>query len=402
MKDRINTPSEIHSKSKSKFSPIIARPLLLILQETFWRSLMESYFKYFHPFRPLFNLVNFNLKTASDSLLSAIYFGGFVTLPNTSDELRSYMKAYATTNIKKMLFNVNLSSAQALCIYSHAFYLLGDYSLSRACCFHFGRMGYALGVNINRKSLAILDQYNRKLVYNTMKLYYNWTKLEISQYSLSSKEDEFDLDIYDPAYHLPNSSLNLHNNDYESVAYSIYCCAFTKLSNFSVAINSKLCKYEVETINEEIDKFNRTANEVYNDAKLTLEALIDISAEYKNQILTYLVMIKLTYIICKLCINSKQFEISKNRNLSIIQDILESGTELYEIISNNKYIIDVWSWGLYIAPFYLIQIYPHCTKNQKKTVDFILRSTVDMCHNEGFNCKPVNLLILDSQFKLIN
>ncbi|KXN68095.1 hypothetical protein CONCODRAFT_79919 [Conidiobolus coronatus NRRL 28638] len=401
MKDNINAPNEIY-KSKPKFNPVIARPLLLILQEAFWSGLIESYFKYFHPFRPIFNLVKFDLKTASDSLLSAIYFGGFVIQPNASDELSTYMKAYAITNVKKILFAVNLSNTQALGIYSHAFYVSGDYSLSRVCFCNFGRMCHALGVNINRKSLATLDQYNRKLMYNIVKLYYNWTKLGVSQYGITSKDEEFDLDIYEPEYHLPNSSLKLYNNDYESVAYSIFCSVFAKLSNFSVAINAKFCKYEVETVKKEIDTIDRITNEAYNDAKLTLEALINIAPEYKNQILGYLIMIKATHIICILCIYSKKFEISENRSLNIIQDILESGIELYEIISNNTYIIDVWSWGLYIVSFYLIQIYPHCTTNQKKKVTFILESIINLYRKEGLNCNSASFLILNTQFKLIN
>ncbi|KXN68097.1 hypothetical protein CONCODRAFT_79920 [Conidiobolus coronatus NRRL 28638] len=401
MKGHINAPKEIYNKSKPKLNPVIARPLLLILQEAFWSGLIESYFKYFHPFRPIFNLVNFNLKTASDSLLSAIYFGGFVTQPNTSDELNSYMKAYAITNIKKILFTVNLSSAQALCIYSHAYYISGNYSLSRVCIYHSGRMCHALGVNINRKNLSILDQYNMKLMYNIVKIYYNWVKFGVSPYGVTSNDIEFDLDIYEPEYHLPNSSLKLYNNDYESVAYSIFCSTFAKLSNFSVTINSKFGKYEVETLKKEIDTFCRIANEVYNDAKLTLEALISIAPEYKKQISGYLIMIKVTYIICILCIYTKKFDISENRSLNIIQDILESGIELYEIISNNIYIIDVWSWGLYIASFYLLHIYPHCTTNQKKTVAFILKSIINLYHKEGFNCKSTSFLILNTQFELI-
>ncbi|KXN68276.1 hypothetical protein CONCODRAFT_9505 [Conidiobolus coronatus NRRL 28638] len=334
--DHKNLLNKNYTKSNLGYKPVIARSLLIILQENFWRGLMESYFKYFHPYRPLFSLVNFNPKTASGSLLSAIYFAGFVIQSNSTDEVYSYMHNYAICNIKKMLYTVNLSNVQALGIYSYAFYLIGSSSLSRVCCSHFGRMCHSLGLSIDRKNLNILDQYNRKLVYNIVKLYYNWTKLGISPYALISQEDEFDLDVYDPVCQLPNSSLNLYNNDYESVAYSIFCCAFAKLSNFSVAINSKFCKYEVKTVKKEIGTFNRITNEVYNDAKLALEALIDIAPEYKNQILAYLIMIKAPYIICILCIYSKKLEILNNRSLNLIQSILDNDLpSLYDKAEEN-------------------------------------------------------------------
>jgi hypothetical protein len=117
---------------------------------------MESYFKYFHPCVPLFNLVNFDPKTASESLLSAIYFASFTFQPGHPGEIYCYMQNYAKCNIKKILYKVNLTNAQTLGIYAHAFYLNGNSLLTRACISHFGRMCYALGINVDRKKIAYI------------------------------------------------------------------------------------------------------------------------------------------------------------------------------------------------------------------------------------------------------
>ncbi|KXN64933.1 hypothetical protein CONCODRAFT_13672 [Conidiobolus coronatus NRRL 28638] len=371
MKAHKNQPKESCYRPNSKSTSVTARPLLLILQEAYWKSLMESYFKYFHPCRPLFNLVNFNPKTASESLLSAIYFAGFIIQPNPPDEIYSYMQSYAICNIKKILFKVSLSNAQALGIYSYAFYLSGNSSLSRVCLAQFGRICHVLGISIDRKKLPILDQYNRKLAFNNVKLYYKWEKLGTPPYGLISQDDEFDLDVYEPAYQLPNSSLNLYNNNYENIAYSIFCCQFAKLSNLCVIINTKCRKYDYIQAKIAIEELNIKTNEIYYNAKSSLENIINLIPDHKINITVYLHLVKCSYIICILCIYSKMLEISNNRNLSIVQAIVDIGIELWDLISNNTYLINVWSWGPYIISFHLIQVYSLCTPNQQRAKDLI-------------------------------
>jgi uncharacterized protein YaaR (DUF327 family) len=389
-------------KSKSQLISVIARPLLLILQENFWAEITKSYFKYIHPFRPLFNLVNFNPKTASESLLSAIYFAGFIVQPNPPNEIYTYMQNYARCNIKRILSKINLPNAQALGIYSHAFYLNGNLTLSRVCLSHFSRMCNALGTGINRKNTPILDQHNRKLVYNIVKLYCNWAKLGRPPHGLVSEEDEFDLDVYEPKYQLPNSNLKICNNDYESTIYSVFCCEYAKLSNFAVVINSKFFKHESNNMKIEIEELSNKAKEIYNGTRLVLESMINLVPEYKNRVIEYLNLIKSSFIVCMLCIYSKMLESSKNKSLDIIQNILDKGTELWELMSNNKYLIDIWSIGPYIAGFYLIQIYPLCAKNQKEAILYILKSIIQLYYKEGYNINSTNFLLLITQFKLIN
>ncbi|KXN66011.1 hypothetical protein CONCODRAFT_12238 [Conidiobolus coronatus NRRL 28638] len=267
MSDDKNEPKEIYSKPRPMLISVIARPLLSILQEAFWRGLIESYFKFFHPICTLFSLVNFDLKSAPEPLLSAIYFAGFITSLNRSEEIKSYMHSYAIINIKKILFRVNLSNAQALGIYSFAFYINGNSKLSRVCLSHFARMNHNLGLTINRKNLPLIDQYNSKIVYNNMRLYYSWAKLGPSSYEVTCEDEEAGLDIYDPKYQYPNSSLNLYNNEYLSTLYSVFCTRLAKLNNFLTAINSKFCKYKGKMIENEIESLSTKAEKIYKDAK---------------------------------------------------------------------------------------------------------------------------------------
>jgi hypothetical protein len=355
-----------------------------------------------HPDCTLFSLIDFDPKTAPKSLLSAIYFAGFVAQPNPPEEIRSYMYVYAVTNIKKILLTVKVSSAQALGLYSYVLYLNGNSSLSRVCLSHFARMNHALGISINRKNVSVLDQYNRKLINNNMRLYYNWTKLGPSSYVVAPEDDEDDLEIYEPKYQYPNPSLNMCNSEFEGTLYSVFCCEFAKIKNFNVNNISKFCKYDSKKLKTEIALLNNKADKIYKDSKLTLESVINLAPEYKDQTSIYLDLVTAAYISSILCIYSKMLETSKKRDLNITQVILDKCIELWELISNNVVFIDIWSWGPYIVGFHLIQIYPNCTKTQKKSVLFILKSIINLFNKEGYNSNSVNFLILKSQFNLIN
>jgi hypothetical protein len=313
----------------------------------------------------------------------------------------SYMHAYATNNIKKIILSVKLSNAQALGLYSYAFYLNGNTSLSRVCLSQLARIGHALGICIARKTLPILNQYNRKLISNNMRLYYNWAKMGPSSYELES-EDEDDLDIYEPKYQLPNSNLNFCNNEHEYTLYSVYCCHFSKLKNLNISIISKFCKLDSKRIKTEIVGLNRKVNDVYKHAKLSLESVINLEPEYENQKSLYLDLIRGAYIYCILCIFSKKLEISKSNEHSTTQTILDRGIELWELISSNTILNDMWSWGPYTVAFHLIHAYPRCSKKQKKSILFILKSIIDYFYKEGYNFNSLNFSILKAKYDLIN
>jgi hypothetical protein len=402
MKDHKNKSKKSSSMSKPKLISIIARPLLLILQEEFWAGLMKAYFIYFHPSCTLFSLSSFNPKIASESLLSAIYFAGFIVQPKFPDEVITYMHAYAINNIKKTLFRVNIRSAQALGIYSYAYYINGNYPLHRVCMSHFGRMCYALGININQNNLPKSDQVNIRLVNNNIKLYYDWAKLGPSLRDVASEDDEIDLDVYEPKYQFPDPGLNLCNSEYERNLYSVFCSEFAKLMSLSIIINSKFCKPGSSRLINEINDLNEKTNKVYNEAKLTLQSVINLAPEYKIQTSVYLEMIKAPFIVSILCIYSKMLETSGYNDLGLVKILLDKGIELWKLISSNSTFTDIWSWGPYIVAFHLIQVYPYCSKKQKQTVLFILKSIINMYYKESYNFNSMNFLILQTQFDLIN
>jgi hypothetical protein len=389
---------EASKKSKSQLDSVLGRPLLLVLQNDFWKGLMESYFKYVHHTCMLFSLVDFNPKTAPESLLSAIYFAGYIIQPNRSEEVFSYMKAYAICNIKKIQFRVSLSSVQALAIYCFAFLFNGDASLSRVCLSHFGRMSYALGINIHRKNLPDLAQYNRRLVCNFTKSNYNWTKLVPSKYTFVSEEDEDYFDVYDPKYQLLCYDLKIGNSEHKNILYSIFCCQFNKLINLISDVYYKLGKYDSKRIKLEIESLNIKTIEEYKSIKFTFESLMITFPECKKEISLYLELIKAPYIPCILCINSKMVQLSINTNHSVIKTIVNSSIELLEVVSNHSYLLNIWKWGPDIIAFCLLQTYPNCTKKQRKTVLSVLKLIIDLYHKYDFNFNSINYLILKSQF----
>jgi hypothetical protein len=393
---------ESYNNQKSNIDFVLARPLLLILQSTFWKGLMESYFKFFHPTYMLFSLVDFDPKAASESLLSAIYFAGYIIQPNRSVEIFSYMKTYAICNIKKIQFTVNLSSAQALCIYCFAFALNGDASLSRACLSHFGRICDALGINVDRKNISNLAQYNRQLLYNYKKIYYNWTKLEPSKHDLLFEEDEADLNIYGFKYQLPNFNFNLGNSSYERTLYPIFSCQFAKLVILVIEIYTRLGSYDSIKNRKEIELLNTKTVETYKFAKNALESLLVKIPECKNEISKYLELLKIPFITCKLCINSKILETSYNTYYTVIQNIIENSIELLELFSNCPSLLNKWRWVPDIISFYLLKVYPRCDKIQRKNIAMMLKSLLYLYYNHDFNFNSMNFLILKSQFNSIN
>jgi hypothetical protein len=348
----------------------------------------------------LFSLVNFDPKTAPESLLSAIYFAGFLMQPGHHVDVASYMKTYAICNVKKILFTVKLSSVQALGIYANAFYLNGNPSLSRACLYHLFRIGHVMGISINRKNIPILDQYNRKIVYGDMLIYGNWTKLGTSTYNTLSEDDEASIDTHDPKYQLSSASLNLHKNDHERIIYSVFCSEFRKNTNQCIIVNNTICNYGSNTIEMKIDELDIVTNDIYNNSKVCLKSMISLYPDYEGLLIHYLKLIKIPFLAGTLGIYGNKIKSRKNINFATIETIIDKCIKSWEVLSNNKILIHIWSFSPFTAAFYLIKVYPHSTKKQRKTVLSILRSIVDFYYNEGLDTTSMNFIILKTQVDL--
>jgi hypothetical protein len=57
--DYKNEYSQNNYRHKPQHVSVVALPLLLILQKSFWKDLLKLYFKYLHSARPIFNLTKF-------------------------------------------------------------------------------------------------------------------------------------------------------------------------------------------------------------------------------------------------------------------------------------------------------------------------------------------------------
>jgi hypothetical protein len=401
MSEHANSCKRTQNTPIIHYNSVTARPLLTVSQDKFWKGLVNSYIKYFHPKCMLFSLANFNINTASKSLLSAIHFAGYIVQPNPQEEVLSYMNTYAKCNIRKIMFTMKLSSVQALGIYSYAFFLNGDSTQSRTCLFHFYRMAHGLGININQKNMPLFDKYNRITIYNNISRFFHWEKLGPSSDNLLN-EDETELDIYDPKFHTLSSELNLCNNTIKYNVYSIFLSKFSKLTNLNSRINSIFYSCDFKSIEEQIGELYDKTNEVYGSAKSTLESIMVLAPELNDEISAYLELIKSPYIANELCIYTKMTETSKNTKSAIIDTVISKCVELWDMYSRNKILISIWSFGPYIAAFHLIKIHSKSTKNQKKTILYILKTMVNFYFNEGNYLNSLNFLILNSLFKSLN
>ncbi|KXN64910.1 hypothetical protein CONCODRAFT_13700 [Conidiobolus coronatus NRRL 28638] len=233
-------------------------------------------------------------------------------------------------------------------------------------------MAHGLGININRRNLPLLDKYNRVTIYKNISRFFYWEKLGSSSHSLLS-EHETDLDIFDSKYHTVSSELNFCNDSIKYNVYSIFLSKFSKLINLSNIINSLLYSCDSKSIEKQIGELYTITNEVYKSAKSTLESIMISAPDLKDEISMYLELIKSPYIANELCIYTKMIETSKNIKSATIDTLISKCIELWNMYSRNKILITIWSFGPYIAAFHLIKIYSKSTKDQKKTIQYILK-----------------------------
>ncbi|KXN70361.1 hypothetical protein CONCODRAFT_7050 [Conidiobolus coronatus NRRL 28638] len=363
---------------------------------------MKSYFLYFHPQCVLFNLSSFSTKTVSESLLSAIYYGGFLMQQGHHEEVVSYMHAYAICNIKKILHNVKLSSVQALGIYACAFNRNRNPDLSRVCLHHLFRMADAMGLSINRKNIPALDQYNRRTIYTEIIIHKNWTKLGTTIYSTLPEEHEENIDIHDPKYQLPNPDLNLHNNDHERIIYSTFCIELRKNHKQLHVVNNIFSNYEFNRRDMEIDELSIKTNEIYNNSKASLDYLINLYPQYGSLISRYILLVKIIFLVTSINIYYNTIESIKSIKFSAIESIIDKCIDIHEMLISNKNLVQVCSYFSLNASFHLIKVYPHGTKKQRIKIHYTLQKMIHFYIVEGFDINSLDFIILKTQFDLLN
>jgi hypothetical protein len=350
----------------------------------------------------LFNLVSFSTKTAPESLLSAIYFAGFLMEQGHHEEVVSYMHTYAICNIKKILHTVKMSSVQALGIYACAFNRIRNPTLSRLCLHHLFRMAHAMGISINRKNIPILDQYNRKTIYTEIIVHKNWTKLGTSIYSTLPKEYEENVEIHDPKYQLPNSDLNLHNNDSERIIYSTFCIELRKNHKQLMIVNNIFSNYDFNRREMEISELSIKTNRIYNNSKKSLDYLINMFPEYKYLICRYILLVRIIFLITSINIHYNTIAPNKSNNFSAIESIIEKCIDIHQMLTDNKNLVQVCSYFSLNASFHLIKVYPQGTKKQRKKACYILQKMINFYIVEGFDIGSLDFIILKTQFDLLN
>jgi hypothetical protein len=91
-------------------------PLQILANQSYWSSLLETFFQRIHTMYPIISIKHFNPKTASQSLLTAMYYAGYKLQPEHSNEVNSYMDNYALNSLKYLFRSCSLTAIQALYI----------------------------------------------------------------------------------------------------------------------------------------------------------------------------------------------------------------------------------------------------------------------------------------------
>ncbi|KXN70177.1 hypothetical protein CONCODRAFT_7321 [Conidiobolus coronatus NRRL 28638] len=193
----------------------IARSLQLLMKQSFWDELIVNYLAKIHRAIPKFSLRNFDPKTISPALLSAIYYVGYYCRLEKTDELTEYMEEMAKSNLKKIRFKSSLSNVQALVIYTYAFRMQCKLKQARLYQSHIMRMAHNIGSQIESNIFNEFEAYDRKATYMILAFINHNMNGPLKLYSddileLPSYEERF----YDPKWQtLPKQSIKYEDNE---------------------------------------------------------------------------------------------------------------------------------------------------------------------------------------------
>jgi hypothetical protein len=388
------------------FRPIpIARPLQLLYQPSFWQELMDSYFKEVHPLYPYFSIKTFDPKTASQSLISAIYYYGFQFRTNSSEELVSYMDKYAQQNIKKVVKTTEISSVIALIIYSSIIYNKGNLNLSSFCQAHATRICYALGLHISPKRFSANQRYNRSLLFSKV-CSMNTSMSRFRSFTPTFMEElgEPDSIIFDPYWQTPdeNSVFNFPDKEGNDM-YSVCSTELTILNDQTTRIFWTFCNNNFEEWSIESEWNSSIRDATYRFIKC-IEAYQTLKTKnhfFELNISHYEHGLKLSY--HEFMLEMYQVLKDKRQGLELKHrlKILNHCHLLFKIVVEYPRFNPLAQFYTFLIGFHYLSIFPKCQPSHQKEIIKRLEELINHASSLFLLPSSLNYLILKTGYDLI-
>ncbi|KXN66706.1 hypothetical protein CONCODRAFT_11393 [Conidiobolus coronatus NRRL 28638] len=343
------------SISNIKLLPFpLTRLLQLLYQKSFWDELLLQYFKEFHPMNPLFSIQLFNQKTATPTLLNAMYYCAYQSSKNCPYEITEYMDKLADQNIKKIVKNASIDNVRALIIHTILAQWGGNLALAKSLQAHPSRMCYLLRLHLNYNKLLQSDCYNRDILFCMarscnigLSSSYNFTPSYIESYK---KPGPY---LYDKKWQL--LELDCSTLFFKFVNVTSITIWFPILFKLETNSFHKTWTYKIKELKE-----------LYESTAQTLDSLKEKYYLYKSTIAPFETMLKMTYHEAV----TEMYELLKHKNKILqpteISIILDHCHELYHVLSTAEEYSSFFQFFAHVIGLHYLNIYPKCSSLEKQ------------------------------------
>jgi hypothetical protein len=382
-------------------------PLQVLSKSSYWDNLIKVFFTLFHPLSPVFSIKSFNPGTASQSLLSAMYYCGYKYQPDQPAEVTAYMNNYAEKNIKQLIRGCSLSNAQALAIYSLVYHMEGNISLAQTCQAHATRISYALGLHLDSKIFTTAIRYNRRVLFSKIRSanisfsgFHNLSPSYLTEFG------ELNPSLILSEWQNPQQCSFIDIKDgLEDFIYSECCTQFIKFNNlYNYNIwNSKINTSRDSIFKSEWNRSYKTISKAYLDYIKVFQSLSSKYPRFKEKIIMYEVHLTMYYhqfmIELYSILKTKLIELNQNEITKILYhcDSLLNFT----LSKNGKLEFNpMTQFFIYFTGFSYLNLYPIANLNDKELIKSKLCTIIDSIGSRD-QLSNLNYLLLKSGYKSI-
>jgi hypothetical protein len=380
-------------------------PLQYLTKSCFWDSLLKVYFQSFHRTFPILSITNFNPKTASHHLISAMYYCGYKFQPNQPEELTLYMDSYAKASLKLLIRECSLSAIQALLIYYTLYYIDQNISLQSSCRAHATRIGYALGIHLDCKIFSELDSYNRRLMLIKIREI-NIYEINLGDFSTNylTEFGTYKADPVEPKWQFLNQGTIIHyENEIENFLYT-ECC--TLLINYSIKLRHHIFNAEFTKVKESRFKseWNKSCKIITNIYQKYIRIFQSLSSNYPNSleiIKHFEFLVKVEYYGFMIEFYGTLKKRMGKLSSSDMGDALCLCDRILKLVLTNNmphFIIQIY---IYIAGFQYLDLYKLCTASEKLLIQNKLAFIIETISANYLPSASLSFLILKNGYKSI-
>jgi hypothetical protein len=380
--------------------------LQLLYQSSFWDELLLLYFEEFHPMSPLFSIQSFDQKTASPTLLSAMYYCAYQFSKKRSSEITEYMNKLAEQNIKKIVRNANIDNMRALVIHTNLAQWGGNLILANSLQAHLTRMSYLLGLHLNYAKLSQIDRYNRDVLYCMARIrnvgLYGSHNFAPSCISSCKKSDPY---LYDAKWQLPGSSSIIYSDNHQKNLLYSYCSTiFFKFADVSSNTVWLPLYFNLES-NNFCETWTCKIKELKDLYESTVQVLNDLKEKYyifKSAITVFEISVKMIYHEAIIDMYEALKHINTILQPSEISIMLEHCHELYNVLNSAENYSPYFQFFAYVIGLHYLNIYSKCSPSEKQRTKRRLLDIILFMKGNFLKHFSLNYLVLKTGYDLLS